>query len=77
MALPLGAGIGLALPAMIVANSRYWIIYPWSYPIMAALGGDFDVFDKGSLIFFLSLFLLLVVFAWGYANFIKGISHKE
>lgn len=71
MALPLGAGISLALPAMIVANSRYWIIYPWSYPIMAALGGDFDVFDKGSLIFFLSLFLLLVVFAWGYANFIK------
>ena len=71
MALPLGAGIGLALPAMIVANSRYWIIYPWSYPIMAALGGDFDVFDKGSLTFLISFILLLAVFSCGYVSFKK------
>lgn len=39
MAIPLGIGIKLTLPAMIVANSKFWIFYPWTYPIMAALGG--------------------------------------
>ncbi len=43
MAIPLGVGIGLTLPAIIVANSRYWILYPWTYPIMAALGGDMEI----------------------------------
>jgi len=71
MALPLGMGICLTLPAMLVANTRYWVIYPWSYPIMAALGGDFDVFDKGSVTFFISFMLLLAVFSYGYAGFIK------
>ncbi len=71
MTIPLGVGIGLTLPAMIVANTRYWIIYPWSYPILAALGGDFDVFDKGSVTFLISLLLLLAVFSLGYAGFVK------
>ncbi|NLZ54411.1 MAG: hypothetical protein GX892_14960 [Thermoanaerobacteraceae bacterium] len=71
MALPLGVGIGLTLPAMIVANTKYWIIYPWSYPIMAALGGDIDVFDKGSTTFLISLLLLPAVFSLGYIRFIK------
>ncbi|HHY42796.1 MAG TPA: ABC transporter permease subunit [Thermoanaerobacterales bacterium] len=71
MALPLGVGISLTLPAMLVANTRYWVIYPWSYPIMAALGGDFDVFDKGSLTFLISFVLLLAVFSCGYVSFKK------
>jgi len=71
MALPLGVGISLTLPAMLVANTRYWVIYPWSYPIMAALGRDFDVFDKGSLTFLISFILLLAVFSCGYVGFKK------
>ena len=71
MALPLGVGICLTLPAMIVANTKYWIIYPWSYPIMVALGGDMDVFDKGSVPFVISLILLIAVFSYGYVNFRK------
>ncbi|GFN23497.1 hypothetical protein [Thermanaeromonas sp. C210] len=44
MGIPLGTGIGFTLPSLLVANTRYWVFYPWTYPIMAALGGDF--FEK-------------------------------
>jgi len=71
MALPLGIGTCSALPAMLVANTKYWITYPWSYPIMAALGGDFDVFNKGSVTYIISTFLLIAVFSYGYCTFIK------
>ncbi len=71
MAIPLGIGIGLTLPAIIVANSRYWILYPWTYPIMAALGGDMEIFSKGNIVYIVSFILLISVFGFGYSSFIK------
>lgn len=71
MSLPLGVGIGLALPAMVVANSKFWIIYPWTYPIMAALGGDTEVFAKGNLVYITSTILFITVFMYGIKNFSK------
>lgn len=71
MAIPLGIGIGLTLPAMIVANSKLWIFYPWTYPIMAALGGDMEVFNKGSIIYMVSFILLFIVLSFGYNGFMK------
>jgi len=72
MTVPLGIGIGLALPAMVVANSKYWIIYPWTYPIMAALGGTMEIFRKGHLVYLTSIILLIVVFIYGVRNFSKS-----
>lgn len=72
MTLPLGMGIGLALPAMVVANSRYWLFYPWTYPIMAALGGSMEVFSKGPLVYLTSIILLMVFFIGGLSSFSKG-----
>ena len=69
MAIPLGIGIGLTLPAMLVANSKYWIFYPWTYPIMAALEGDFDTFSKGSSVYIISFILLITIFGFGYRRF--------
>ncbi|NLW40050.1 MAG: ABC transporter permease subunit [Tissierellia bacterium] len=71
MAIPLGIGIGLTLPAMIVANSKFWIFYPWTYPIMAALGGDMEIFNKGNIIYIVSPMLLILVFSFGYKRFLK------
>lgn len=69
IALPLGVGIGLSLPAMVVANTRYWLVYPWTYPIMAALGGEFATFSKGSMVYITSLILLIIIFTLGYWEF--------
>lgn len=36
IAIPLIAGVGLTLPAMMISNStRFWIYYPWTYPMTA------------------------------------------
>lgn len=38
--IPLAVGIGCSLPCILIANSeKYWIYYPWAYPIVAA--GDY------------------------------------
>ncbi|SDW45121.1 ABC transporter permease [Tepidimicrobium xylanilyticum] len=71
MTIPLGIGIGLTLPSMIVANSKYWIVYPWTYPIMAALGGDMTTFNKGNIVYIISLMLLVIIFVLGYNGFMK------
>lgn len=61
MGIPLGIGIGFALPSLLVANTRYWVFYPWTYPIMAALGGDF--FEKAYFPFAAG-FLIFVLLAF-------------
>lgn len=71
MTIPLGIGIGLALPAMVVANSKYWVVYPWTYPIMAALGGNMEVFSKGNLVYVTSVILSSVVLMYGIMSFRK------
>lgn len=73
MTVPLGIGIGLTLPAMVVANSKYWLIYPWTYPIMAALGGTMEVFDQGYLVHLISIILFIAVLLYG----IRSFSQKD
>jgi len=69
MTVPLAVGIGLSLPAILVANTRFWALYPWTYPIMAALGGNFDKFDRGGVVYIAGVILMLAVFAFGYREF--------
>ncbi|HHW06920.1 MAG TPA: ABC transporter permease subunit [Clostridia bacterium] len=69
LAVPLGVGIGLTMPAILAANSKLWFIYPWTYPIMAALGGDMEVFDKGPVVYLASLVLGITVLFYGLKSF--------
>ena len=40
-------GAGLAFPSMFVANSeKYWIFYPWDYPIVSSMNYVFDMGGK-------------------------------
>lgn len=62
--IPLAVGIGLSTPTILVANSKYWILDPWTYPAIAAFGSMYEAFDKGSaamygIAFALSLIVLL------------------
>lgn len=73
MTVPLGIGIGLTLPAMVVANSKYWIICSWTYPVMAALGGTMGVFNKGHFVYLISIILFVAVLLYG----IRSFSQKD
>jgi Uncharacterized protein conserved in bacteria len=48
---PAGGGIALAFPAIIISNStRYWIYYPWTYPIFTAMSSSGMGFNAGDKI---------------------------
>lgn len=63
--IPLAAGIGMSLPSMLVVNSgKYWIYYPWTYPIVSGLSEMFGTDGKGPIMYtvcFVS-FLLFILF---------------
>ncbi|WP_406243260.1 ABC transporter permease [Tissierella carlieri] len=64
---PLGLGIGLTLPALLVANTKYWIFYPWTYPAMATSGGG--LFESSMLIYPFSIVLFVIAFVIGLYKF--------
>ena len=65
--IPLGLGIGLTLPTILVANTKYWILYPWTYPAMATSGGG--MFEENMLIYPISIILFIIVFIIGLYRF--------
>lgn len=40
LVLPLAVGVMGTMGATQIGSSTYWVWYPWSYPVMAVLGGD-------------------------------------
>lgn len=67
---PLGLGIGLTLPTILVANTKYWILYPWTYPAMATLGGgSFLESIWSKLMYPISIIMFLIIFIWGVYRF--------
>ncbi|TLS37100.1 ABC transporter permease [Pseudalkalibacillus caeni] len=68
--IPLAVGAGLALPAMLIANSaKYWIVYPWTYPVMATLTETFDMGGKAVAMYAVCLLSLLIVIPLGLFQF--------
>ncbi|WP_010497850.1 ABC transporter permease [Paenibacillus elgii] len=67
--IPLGIGIGLAVPSLLVANSKYWIVYPWTYPTMAALASQSSTFSKGPLLYGAIALVFLLVTVIGFTEF--------
>lgn len=66
---PLGIGIGLAVPSILIANTKYWIVDPWTYPTMAALASQSSTFDKGPVLYGAALLLFLLVTVIGSCEF--------
>ncbi|MED5098746.1 ABC transporter permease [Niallia circulans] len=63
-AVPIAIGAGLAFPSMFVANSeKYWIFYPWDYPIIASMTNVFEVGGKNTsmLVISISIFLFAII----------------
>ncbi|WP_338753262.1 ABC transporter permease [Bacillus sp. FJAT-52991] len=68
--IPLGIGIGLSLPAIMIGQSeRFWIYYPWSYPMTSALADPADLGIKATIMYGLSIGMLVTLFFVGLARF--------
>ncbi|WP_100330334.1 ABC transporter permease [Bacillus xiapuensis] len=68
--IPIGIGIGLALPIILIGQStRFWIYYPWCYPMIAALTDPAKLGGKAFIMYGGSIGMLAAVFFIGLAHF--------
>jgi hypothetical protein len=67
---PMVIGAGLAFPSMFVANSeKYWIFYPWDYPIISSLADVFDAGGKNIIMLIISISIFLLSLFIGFLRF--------
>jgi lantibiotic transport system permease protein len=70
VAVPMAVGAGLAFPSMLVANSeKYWIFYPWDYPIVASMNYVFDMGGKDLLMLGVSGLIFCLFILIGFSSF--------
>ncbi|MED4601322.1 ABC transporter permease [Paenibacillus validus] len=69
--IPLAIAAGLSLPNLLVANSKYWIFDPWTYPMVASLNGTLNQFHGSPAMFSSSLLLFLLSLGAGLIHFRK------
>lgn len=51
--IPIGIGVGLGMPAILMANSvKYWIYYPWTYPIVTLFHDTFEKLVTQQMVLF-------------------------
>ena len=69
-AVPVVIGAGLAFPSMFVANSeKYWLFYPWDYPIVSSMNDVFDMSGKNMIMFVISISIFLFAIIFGLLRF--------
>ena len=69
---PIAIGVGLAFPSMFVANSeKYWIYYPWDYPIISSLNFVFESGEKGMVMLGISIFIFIFAILIGFIQFLS------
>ena len=69
-AVPIAIGAGLAFPSMFVANSeKYWVFYPWDYPIVASMTDVFDTGGKNTIMLVISISIFLFAIIIGLLRF--------
>jgi lantibiotic transport system permease protein len=69
-AVPVFIGAGLAFPSMLVANSeKYWIFYPWDYPIVSSMNYVFDMGSKNVTMMVISLVIFIMGVSIGLLRF--------
>lgn len=67
---PMVIGAGLAFPSMLVANSeKYWIFYPWDYPIVSSMNDVFDMGGKVGIMLIISILIFLLSLFIGFVRF--------
>jgi hypothetical protein len=68
--IPLAFGIGMSLPSMLVANSeKYWIYYPWTYPIFSTLTNMFQPGEKETFMYGICFILFFIIILTGLVKF--------
>jgi hypothetical protein len=70
-AVALGVGIAMTLPAMLIANTKYWILFPWTYAGMFTLSGKVNMFSTSNNLYLICAAIFIMVMLLGIREFNK------
>ena len=71
IAVPLGIGVVFSLPSVLINNTKYWILFPWTYPGRVLLNGSNLDFGCPIYIYMISLALFVIFATLGMYEFNK------
>lgn len=73
IAVPLGVGVVFSLPSVLINNTRYWILFPWTYPGRALLNGSNLNFPFSNYMYIISVAVFVIFIIVGVYEFNKKI----
>lgn len=69
IAIPLGVGVVFSLPSILINNTKYWILFPWTYPGRALLNGANMSFDFSSSMYIMAIIVFMAFVLIGMYEF--------
>lgn len=69
IAIPLGVGVVFSLPSILINNTRFWILFPWTYPGRALLNGANVYFEFSSYMYIIAIIVFIAFVLIGMHEF--------
>ncbi len=69
IAVPLGIGLVFSLPAVLIDNTRYWMLFPWDYPGRVLVGAANESFNFPPYMYAVSVVLFIMFMLIGAHEF--------
>lgn len=60
IAIPLGIGLAFSIPALLINNTKYWMLFPWAYPGRVLLNAGGISFDCPTYIYIISVVVFII-----------------
>lgn len=66
---PLGIGVLFSLPSVFISNTKYWILFPWTYPGRALLTGANVSFETDKSMYIIGIIVAMIFILLGMYEF--------
>ncbi|WP_315122138.1 ABC transporter permease [uncultured Clostridium sp.] len=67
---PLGVGVAFSIPSLLISNTKFWILFPWTYPGRALLNGSsINFFDMGIHMYIIGIIIATIFIVIGINEF--------
>ncbi|MEW9097111.1 MAG: ABC transporter permease [Clostridiaceae bacterium] len=68
--LPLGVGVAFSIPSLLISNTKFWVLFPWTYPGRALLNGSsINFFDMGANMYIIGIIIATIFIVIGINEF--------
>ncbi|MBU5483772.1 ABC transporter permease [Clostridium sp. MSJ-11] len=68
--IPLGVGVAFSIPSLLISNTKFWVLFPWTYPGRALLNGSsMNFFDMGANMYIIGIIIATIFIVIGINEF--------